>query len=233
MDNTDQAVVVKAGSTPANVIEYAIKSNAPIEQLEKLLTLQERYDANEAKKAYNVAMAAFKVKPPEIDKDRDVKYNNVKYSHASLYNVTTKINAELSKHGLSASWQTKQNGVIMITCKITHIQGHSEETTLSAPADSSGSKNDIQAIGSTITYLQRYTLLAMTGLATHDGDNDAQDEVVECINEKELEQINALIKEKGVLLNQFCPAFAIESVDKLPKKTFNQAMAMLKARAKS
>jgi hypothetical protein len=51
--------------------------------------------------------------------------------------------------------------------------GHSERTTLSATADTSGSKNSIQAIGSTVTYLQRYTLLAAVGLAAG-GDDDGQ-----------------------------------------------------------
>jgi len=85
-----------------------------------------------------------------------------------------KITAELSKHGLSASWRTEQNGQIKVTCRISHSMGHYEETSLSADADTSGSKNAIQAVGSTITYLERYSLLAITGLATEDQDNDGE-----------------------------------------------------------
>src|SRR3990167_3159724 len=142
--------------SPAQMIEIAVKSGANLDQLEKLLTLQERWEANEAKKAYHRAMAEFKQNPPEIAKDKKVAFGNTKYNHASLANVVRKITKELSKHGLSASWSTQQNGQIIVTCKITHVLGHSEETSLSAPADSSGSKNSIQAIGSTITYLERY-----------------------------------------------------------------------------
>ena len=60
-----------------------------------------------------------------------------------------------------------------MTCKITHEQGYSEETTITAPADLTGSKNVIQAIGSTISYLERYSILALTGLTTYEMDNDA------------------------------------------------------------
>lgn len=152
--------------------------NMDVAKLKELLELQERWDATQAKKAYVVAMAAFKENPPEILKDRTVKYKpkdkrEVTYKHATLHNVTTCINTELSKHDLHASWVTSQdNGSIKVTCKITHIQGHSEETYLSAPPDTTGSKNAIQAIGSTVTYLQRYTVLALTGLATCDQDDD-------------------------------------------------------------
>ena len=176
MDKQD--IVVREGSSPAEMIRMAVLGGADLDKLEKLLTLQERWEANEAKKAYHKAMADFKANPPKIDKDKKVGYStqkgNVGYSHASLANVTDKISTELSKHGLSASWTTKQNGQVTVTCKITHVKGHSEETTLSAPSDMTGSKNAIQAIGSTITYLERYTILALTGLATHDMDDDGQ-----------------------------------------------------------
>lgn len=149
--------------------------NMDVSKLKELLDVQERWEANEAKKAYIQAMSAFKVNPPEILKDKTVKYKDVKYSHSSLHNVTACINKALSEHGMTASWVTSQdNGSVKVTCKITHIMGHSEETCLSAPPDTTGSKNAIQAIGSTVTYLQRYTLLALTGLATHDQDDDGK-----------------------------------------------------------
>ena len=151
--------------------------NMDVAKLKELLDLQERWDATQAKKAYVQAMSDFKTNPPEIEKDKAVQYHtqkgDVDYKHATLHNVTTKINTELSKHGLTASWVTSQeNGSIKVTCKITHVMGHSEQTCLSAPPDATGSKNPIQAIGSTVTYLQRYTLLALTGLATYNQDVD-------------------------------------------------------------
>lgn len=227
-------IEVVQANAPGTVISYAISKGATIEEMERLLLLQEKFDANQARKAYNLAMAAFKENAPKIDKDKKVGYKtdrgSVGYSHASLYNVTEKINSELSKHGLSASWTTKQSGAIQVTCKITHKQGHSEETTLSAQPDSSGSKNAIQAIGSTITYLERYTLLALTGLATCEGDNDGQTEVVECIDENQLHSILVSISDKGVDTAKFCKAFGIEDVPKLPKSKYNQAVLALSAK---
>jgi hypothetical protein len=61
---------------------------------------------------------------------------------------------------------------VKVTCKLTHKQGHSEEVTLEAPLDTSGGKNNIQAMGSSVSYLERYTLLAITGLATKEQDDD-------------------------------------------------------------
>lgn len=167
-----------AVNNPAEMILAAVSSGADLEKLKGLLELQERFEANVARKAYHKAMAAFKANPPTIGKNQKVGYSTskglVSYSHATLSNVVDKVSAELSKYGLSATWTTKQNNNISVTCRITHELGHSEETTLAAQADDSGSKNSIQAIGSTVTYLERYTLLSILGLATKDQDNDGR-----------------------------------------------------------
>ena len=144
-------MIERPDAPPGNILEWAISKNVTPEALERLWKLKVEVEANEARKAYHSAMAEFKKNPPEIDKDKKVSFGNTKYNHASLYNVVNKITESLSKHGLSASWNTKQNGVIVVTRRITHVQGHSEETTLSAPADGSGSKNAIQSIGSPLS----------------------------------------------------------------------------------
>jgi hypothetical protein len=162
--------------TPAEMIMAAVTKGTDLAQLEKLLEIQMRYEANEARKAYHRAMAAFRSNPIVILKNKRVKYESskgtVNYTHATLDNVVKVTSAELSKHGLSASFFTKQEAKITVTCRITHELGHSEETSLSAAADESGAKNPVQAIGSTVTYLERYTLLAITGQATEGQDDD-------------------------------------------------------------
>lgn len=222
------------GSSPAEMIKLAVSGGADLEKFEKLLTLQERWEANEARKAYHRAMSEFKANPPKIEKDRTVAYGNTKYNHATLANVTEKINAELSKHGLSASWDVKQNGAVSVTCRITHVQGHSEETTISAPADNSGSKNQIQAIGSAITYLQRYSLLALTGLAAADQDDDgcATGEPVESIDAKQMSQIMDYLAELNVPEAKFCAFLKVANIESIPKCKFQQAITVLENRRK-
>jgi hypothetical protein len=161
--------------TPMDLIQMAVGQGADVAKLEQLLNLQLKWEANEAKKAYVAAMNMFKANPPEIIKNKAVAYNQVSYKHATLDEVCDKITDALSKQGISHRWRVEQSeGLIRVTCILTHQMGHSEETTLAGAPDNSGSKNSIQAIGSTVTYLERYTLLAATGLAAANGDNDGQ-----------------------------------------------------------
>lgn len=164
--------------TPADIASNLLKYGGKLDDLEKLMALQERHDANEARKSFHAAMAEFKKNPPDIRKTKKVSYKTstgqTSYNHADLGNITDVIGAALAKHDLSAAWKTEQEGSIKVTCTITHALGHSESTSLISPADTSGGKNSIQAIGSTITYLQRYTLLALTGLAAQGQDDDGK-----------------------------------------------------------
>lgn len=227
-------IELKKDESPTNLIRMALSSGTDLQDLKELLALQKDWEANEAKKAYHKAMSDFKSVPIEIEKDIKVGYSTAKgkvgYTHASLANVVRKISAELSKHGLSASWRTQQNGKIVVTCRITHEKGHSEETSLSANADDSGSKNSIQAIGSTITYLERYTLLAMTGLATSDMDDDGKSTVEEKLDENKIKIIKKLMV--GVDENKFFEYMGVKKIDDILKSNYTKAKTALEARNK-
>ena len=169
-------VVMSPGQLVSQLMQQG--GSMDLSAMERLMSLQERWDANEAKKAYHQAMAAFKQNPPTIYKDKHVSFSTQKgqtdYHHATIGNVVKQIVASLAEHDLSHSWTTEQRegGQVAVTCTITHKLGHSESVTLQAGRDESGGKNSIQALGSAITYLQRYTLLAITGLAVEDGSDD-------------------------------------------------------------
>jgi len=222
-----------ADNSPAALMMKAVQGGMDLEKIQKMMDLQERWEANQARQSYTQSMADFKKNPPEIEKDKHVKFKTEKgiteYDHASLGNVTTKINAALSDHGLSAAWFTNQTEKgVSVTCRITHILGHYEETTLTAANDQSGGKNAIQALGSTISYLQRYSILSLTGLSTNDMDNDGAGEV-ERITEKQMSTLLDMINEKGVDQAKFQKFMECENIEEIPAADFGKAVAALKA----
>ena len=181
--SADQMVKVSQGGdviaiTPMAMLQMAVSKGADLEQLKQLMDLQERWEKNEARKAYVSAITAFKSNPPRIIKDKAVSFGSGKsaYKHATLDHASEQIGASLAEHGISHRWDVEQldGGIIRVTCILTHIQGHSERVPMQATPDTSGSKNSIQAIGSTTSYLQRYTLFAATGLAAKDQDDDGR-----------------------------------------------------------
>ncbi len=180
-----ESAIVQQDSTlaltsPAGMMLAALKAGASLEQVEKMMDLQERWEANEARKAFVEAMAEFKKNPPEIFKSKAVGFDSrdggsrTSYMHATLADVVEPTVAALARHGFSHRWDTQQpdGGQIVVSCILTHAKGHSEATTLKAGSDQSGKKNAIQAVASTVTYLERYTLLSACGLAAKDMQED-------------------------------------------------------------
>jgi hypothetical protein len=181
-------------ATPATLLAMAVEQNADIDKLSKLMDLQERWEAKEAKKSYVSALAKFSADVPAILKTKDAH----KTKYAGLAETLTVIKPDMAANGLSHAWITSQDGPqITVRCIVTHIMGHSEETSLSSGSDTSGSKNDIQAIGSTVKYLERYTLYAILGLASADDDdgNAAGGKVVELITDEQLLNLEGIISD--------------------------------------
>lgn len=172
------------GSPLAGALAFLQAGGNP-EQLREMMQLEREWKADLAKQAFNDAMAAFKLEAIVIIKDKTVSYPtqrkdgsvgaNTSYKHATLGNVVETVMPRLAAHGLSHSWNPRREADrVVVTCTITHKQGHSESVTLDAPLDSSGSKNNIQAMGSSVSYLSRYTFLSICGLATKEMDDDAK-----------------------------------------------------------
>lgn len=165
-------------TTPGDLLRLAVQNGADIGMLERLLDLQQRFEEREAAKAFVASMSAFKREPIEIYKRKGVGYHTkegdfVGYKHAQLSDVTDAIAPAMARHGLSFGWDVEQQGnQITVHCIVTHERGHSKTVTMVGAPDTSGKKNAIQQVASTVTYLQRYTLLAVTGMSTKDEDDD-------------------------------------------------------------
>jgi hypothetical protein len=211
--------------TPMQMLQTAVEQGADLDKLSKLMDLQERWEANEARKAFVAAKAAFQKDAPTIAKTRSG--HNTKY--AGLAETLEQVRALMAEHELSHSWQTAQDGnQIAVTCVLTHAGGHQETTSLSAAPDASGSKNPIQAVGSTVSYLQRYTLSAVLGLASREQDDDGNGAGAgEPISAEQREELLTLMDQAQANTKRFLAHLAIPSVDALPASRFEETKAML------
>ena len=167
------------GDAMVSMIERVVLNpDADLDKLERMLAMKERMDAQTARIAFANALAEARSEIPPIIKDATVDFTSNKgrthYRHETLAGIAKQIDPILSRHGLSYRFRTEQGqGGVRVTCIVQHAQGHSEETTLSGAPDQSGNKNGFQAVGSAVTYLQRYTLKAALGLSA-EVDDDGQ-----------------------------------------------------------
>jgi len=220
--------------TPMTLLNQAV-ANGNIELAEKLMGLQERWEKNQARKAFDGAMAAAKAELPVILKSREVDFTSARgrtnYRYEDMAQIAQQVDPVLTKHGLTYRFRTETEGNnVKVTCIISHRDGHSEENSLSAARDESGNKNSIQAVGSTITYLQRYSLKAALGLSASvddDGRGASGNGGGDKITADQVNVLSAAVDEVGADEIKFCKYLKVESLADLPASRFDDAMAAL------
>lgn len=220
-------------TTPMSMIERAVEKGADVEMIEKLMELAERYDQNVGRRAFDQAIAAAKAEIPSIRKNKTVDFTSAKgrthYRHEDLAEIARTVDPILSKNGLSYRYRTTQDArTVTVTCILSHKDGYSEETTLSAAADDSGNKNHIQAVGSAATYLQRYTLKMALGLAASEDDDGRRAETVETINADQFFALQGLMERAEADEAKLLQFLGADSLDTLNLKQFDTAMAALR-----
>jgi hypothetical protein len=160
------------------VIERAARDpSIDMDKLERLLAMQERIMAQQAKAAYADALSRLQPTLPIIGERGAIKNNSgaIQSTYALWEDIVGIITPLLAAQGFSISFRIgNANQKIQVTGVLAHREGHSEETTIDLPADTSGSKNAVQAVASSVSYGKRYTAGALLNLRTGDVDDDGR-----------------------------------------------------------
>jgi ERF superfamily len=226
-----QTTALAPAMTPMGMIEQAIQGKADVAILERLMSLQERWEANEAKKDFDQAMAAAKANIPPIPKDTPGNFGKF----ASLDSITKAVTPALAAEGLHHRFTSDFDGRnIIISCIISHKRGHREVNRLPSGPDASGGKNAIQAIGSACTYLERYTLLLALGLAPakEDDGQAAGKPLSPPMSDAQYESLLSYMTSADVTPQNVLARFKVEALTDLTEAQYLEAVATCKARIK-
>ena len=236
----------KSNPTPVDLINTIITKGGDLSQLAQLMELQEKWEEKQAKANFNHARQKFMDEVKTVVKNKE----GFGYFFASLDNIARTIKPVLDKCNLHYSWDTDfVDGIVHVTCVISHVDGHEQRTKLAGGPDTSGKKNSIQAIGSTTSYLQRYTLVSALGLVISDQDSDLNvdddgdggQKVVPIktnknvpteifINAKQKKQILKLIEDTKADTIKFCDHHKISSVAEMPAEQFKSCKDSLETK---
>lgn len=222
--------------TPMEMVGRALEMGVSADILKQMMDLRDREEARNAKMAFTRAVSAAKAELGPIMRSRAVDYTpqgkeRVFYRHEDLAGIEKQVTPVLTKYGLSYRYES-DNGPdrpITITCILEHVDGHFTRTPLSGPADSGAGKNSLQAIASTTTYLQRYTLKLALGLSvSHDDDGKKSDELaLDQITDEQRDTLLRMIEDTGTDIERFCTYFKIQGVPELHASEYERAVKSL------
>lgn len=177
---TQAAGIARAAhQDPLTMLASALERGHDPEKLDKLFTLAERYEANEARKAFAAALSDFQADVPPIVESKLATVTmqsggSYTYSYADLDIIMRAIRPLLGKHGLSVRYDAEVSDDgrrIKSTCYVMHRDGHTETTTFVVPLDEGMKVNDSQKMGSANSYACRYNVINALGLTTGEDDD--------------------------------------------------------------
>ncbi|MEQ5766564.1 ERF family protein [Halomonas sp. H33-56] len=229
----DQAPITQATQDSTAIIQVieraALNPEVDIDKMERLLQMQERVLDRQALMAYSAAMAAMQTELPSIA-ERGQGNNG---AYATLEDIVDTVRPIMQKHGFAVSFriQTQERG-IQVTGVLMHQDGHREETSMLLPADTSGSKNAVQAFGSSTSYGKRYVLCALLNITTRGQDDNGHAAApVKLVTPFQSGQLRQLIA--------ICPPATQEwfvgkygEAERVPRSDFDKLRASLQKRAK-
>jgi hypothetical protein len=217
----------------AMIERLVLDPNVPMDKLERMLAMQERIVAESAKAAFAAAFAAASAQFPSIPLNGKGDKNK---PYALLKDIMGMTRPVLSRHGLALSFSVNSEGAaVRVTAELMHVDGHTKTTSIELPKDQSGSKNAVQAVGSSQTYGQRYTAQAILGLSLGD---DTEDDgraagASATISADEFFELRNLIDEAGADEAKFCGYLKVKDLELLPKAMFAQAVSALRSKIKA
>lgn len=172
----DQApAVVGEQTTILQVIQRAAADPAcDIDKMERLMAMHERMQARDAEAIFNASMAAMQSDIPSIAERGAIVVNGQSRSnYATFEDINDVIKPIMQAHGFAITFKVENvQAGLSVTGILMHRAGHRESTTMLLPLDTSGSKNAVQAVGSSTSYGKRYVMSALLNLTTRGEDDD-------------------------------------------------------------
>jgi hypothetical protein len=221
----------------ALIERMALSSDVDLTKLERVLSYNERIYKDKARAAFDAAYSGLQVALPVLSENGEIrdKHGELQHTYPLWEGINEVIKPILSEHGFALWFRTSCDGkTITVTGVLSHLGGHAEETTLTLPADLSGGKNAVQAIGSSTSYGKRYTAAALLNLTSSGEDDDGSGSAAQpLINGEQIATLLHALNETGGSEESLLAYLDIRTIDDLPASKFERTLEAIKLRGRS
>lgn len=249
---TDQAEILPVADYGSSLLEIIARAAADptvdVDKMERLLAMQERVQGQQAKVAFTAAKLAMRDDLPTIDmrgriviKDKATGAVTQETAFARFEDIHSAVMPILTRYGFDLTFKNglSPDGKVRVTTILDHIGGHSEDTHFDLPHDSSGSKNAVQAVGSSTSYAKRYGVLSILNIRVAGEDDDATTAIAPTtITVKQYDELQKLIVSTQSDATKFVQYLvgagrikAGDGLDDLPAEAFDFAKDCLMLKA--
>jgi hypothetical protein len=156
-----------------------------------------------------------------------------KSRYIDLNGIVAATRRALAKHGLTVTFQinTQDDSSMVMTTTLFHTSGQ----WLSCLSPLKPEKPGVQALGSAITYMKRYTYAAITGFVLGDDDDDGEEATQhedlqerKYLTQDQVAKLEEAIVDNAELKQKILDAYAIKSFNNLYQDQFQKIMERIK-----
>lgn len=215
------------------IANMAMSKDVDPSKMKGLFDLQIEMMAKQAEINFNNDLHRLQVDMPRITKDAKILHNGKFISDYATYEkIDEVIRPLLSKHGFGLRFNSEPNGnTVIITATLSHRDGHSITDKIPLGFDTSGAKNNVQAVGSTIAYGKRYLVGMLLNLVFEGEDDDGFKSGYTPITADQAGVLKDMIRETGTDVVKFLNTMTgTKSVDEIAAKDFNRVYSALVAK---
>ncbi len=191
-DTSIMAVISRAAADPS----------CDIDKMERLLQMHERMQAKDAEQAFNAAMAQMQCEIPTVGEGAVNLHTGNTY--ATLDDINFALKPIMQRHGFAITFKVDREATgVSVKGILMHSAGHREDTTMFLPIDIGKGRNDVQAVGSSVTYGKRYVMCALLNITSgDDNDNDGYVEPSDqLVTPAQARQVQALLDKCSVTVH--------------------------------
>jgi hypothetical protein len=214
--------------TLSQVIIEKIREGATLEETKQYYAFLREIQRDEARIMFDADFVVMQGELPEVPKLGRIDHGGGRgYNYARWEDINDRIKPVLQRHGFGLRFDiiTETETLFEIEAILVHRSGYSICTRKKLPIDKSGAKNIVQAYGSTQSYAQRYSAIALLNLTSRNEDTDAKPDK---LSEEAAAELFKAITDSGRTEKWFCKFAQINELESLAPERFEAALAYVK-----
>ena len=234
--SNDDAVTLTSARDVTDLLRYALEMGRDAETMERLVALHERITDRAAATEFAAALAEFQNECPVINKAHKAKIvtaggGSFEYTYADLNDTVRVVRPLLHARGFAFTFDSEVRDKLMVcTCTLRHVNGHSAKASFSAPVESRSGVSDQQKFSSALSYGKRVALVQVLGITSADPDEDGAG--AETITPAQVGNLQALLRETETVEGAFLKFIKYDSLEEIQQRHFKEALNALEQKRK-
>ncbi|WP_273783637.1 ERF family protein [Bartonella sp. AU15XJBT] len=214
------------------ILNRALENDVDMDRLERLITLREKEIERQNYQSFVSDLSAMQIKYQKIQKNSI--NTHTKSTYATLDQYIDAVKDTLATYHFALFYRIKSQTTTNVTIEITlsHPSSNQISTEGTFPIDGQGSKNNIQSVGSTITYARRY-LLGMLLNVTSDEDDTDGNTLIAGVTPEQMNEIRELIEQTQAKESDILSFIGVKNLTQMSYKQAQTVLFALKKKQRS